>query len=83
MQLLTCVSNFQVEEPAVIVEPHFMDMLFEQVRALSDTTFFSGGLTDPNRKRNQNCQEIILILIFELGTPDYAKFNIKKLNISP
>jgi hypothetical protein len=26
-----------VEEPAVIVEPHFMDMLFEQARMLTDT----------------------------------------------
>jgi hypothetical protein len=54
MQLLTCVSNFQVEEPAVIVEPHFMDMLFEQVRVLTDTANCSAGLTDPNRKRNQH-----------------------------
>ncbi len=56
--------NFQVEEPAVIVEPHFMDMLFEQVRVLTDTASCSAGLTDPNRKRNQHCQEYILILIF-------------------
>ncbi len=32
-RLLIFVIIFQVEDPAVIVEPHFMDMLFEQVRA--------------------------------------------------
>jgi hypothetical protein len=72
MQLLTCVLNFQEEEPAVIVEPHFMDMLFEQVRVLTDTANCSAGLTDPNRKRNQHWQEYFG-LDFEIQSAGFCK----------
>jgi hypothetical protein len=59
--LMIFVLIFQVEESAVIVEPHFMDMLFEQVSATNRNRYGTGtcsaGLTDPQRKGNQHCQE--------------------------
>jgi hypothetical protein len=49
--LLIFVIIFQVEEPAVIVEPHFMDMLFEQVRPPTGTGTCSVRLeVDSNEK---------------------------------